>query len=103
MRALQLGTARERRAIAVGLANIVAAAQECAADPASRLVLDHGAVLASRREIEALIDRLRSDFPVRVRGVARARLLIEAPGSPLWGARSGGTVEKALLEIAADL
>lgn len=103
MRARQLTGATERRALAACLANILDAAEEREADPSSRLVLDHAAVIASRSEIEALIALLRGDAVLDVRGVALARLLAVDRTSPLVHQRRGRTVQAALREVLEAL
>ncbi len=99
LRARQLGSMSERHAIAASLANILDAAEECQADPASRLALNHGPVIAARHEILALVELLRSEATVDVRGVALARLLARDPASPLLRACSDGTLQQAVSEI----
>lgn len=103
LRANQLSRAAERYAVAACLANILDAAEECQVDPGSRLMLDHAAVIASRADIVALIEVLRSETAVDVRGVALARLLTERRTSPLFRACSGRTLEQAITEIADAL
>lgn len=103
LRALQLSRTAERRAIAVCLANILDAAEECQADPGTRLTLDHHAVIGARRELVALIALLRSELAVDVRGVALARLLTEDPASPLFRPCADGTLQEAVAEIADAL
>ncbi len=75
LRALQLTGATERRCVATSLRNILEAADERHADPASPVRLNHADVLAARHGIVALIEVLRSEQTVTARGVALARLL----------------------------
>jgi hypothetical protein len=89
--------------VAACLANILEAADERHADPASPLKLNHAQVLAARNEIAALIDALRSDRAVAARGVALARLLVDSGGSPLLRPQPGGTVQQAVSEATAAL
>jgi hypothetical protein len=103
LRARQLTSASGRHAIAGCLANILDAAEECHTDVGSRLILEHRAVTACRREITELVDRLRGDSIVDVRGIALARVLTENPTSPLFHRGSGQTLEDAVAEIIAAL
>lgn len=102
LRAQQLVGAPERRGIAACLGNILDAADERHADPASPLVLNHVEVLAARREIVALIDHLCSERTVTARGVARARMLTE-PRSPLLRAHTGRSARQAVVEAITSL
>jgi hypothetical protein len=103
LRAKQLTGTGERRAASACLANILDAAEERQADPGLRLILDHRAVIASRAEILALIDVLRSGSEVNAQGVALTTLLIERRTSPLFGACTSRTLEQAIAEIAEAL
>ena len=67
-----LPTRAERHAVAAWFVNILDAAAECDTDPVARVTLNHRAVLAARSEIAQLIERLRDDGAVDVRGVALA-------------------------------
>ena len=102
-RAQQLLTADERRCVAGSLANILDAADERHADPASPLKLNHAEVLAARHDILALIAALRSDRVIAARGVARARLLTTADNSPLLRVRPELSVQEAVAEAIAAL
>lgn len=102
-RARQLLTVHERRCVAGGLTNILEAADERHADPASPLKLNHAEVLAARDDILALIVALRSDRVIAARGVALARLLTEADNSPLLRVRPGLSVQEAVSEAIAAL
>jgi hypothetical protein len=103
LRARQLTSRYERCCVAACLANILEAADERHADPASPLKLNHAQVLAARNEIAALIDALRSDRAVAARGVALARLLVDSGSSPLLRPQPGGTVQQAVSEATAAL
>ena len=103
LRALQLTGATERLRVAASLGNILEAADERHADPASRVRLNHAHVLAARHGILALIEVLRSEQTVTARGVALARLLTEERGSPMLCERSGRTVQQAVSEALAAL
>ena len=69
--------------MASSLWNILEAADERHADPASHVRLNHADVLAARHGIVALIEILRSEQTVAARGVALARLLTVERGSPM--------------------
>ena len=103
LRAEQLIGATERRCVAASLANIVEAADERHADPASPLKLNHAEVLAARHEIAALIEILRSEREVTARGVALAGRLAEAHDSPLLHVQPGRTVQQAVSQALAAL
>jgi hypothetical protein len=103
LRARQLATRAERHAVAAWFVNILDAAVECDTDPASRVTLDHRAVLAARSEIAQLIERLRDDGAVDVRGVALARLLADDPAGPLIRPRLGQTLQQTIADIIRAL
>ena len=103
LRARQLADDSERWSVAACLANILDAADERHADPASVLKLNHAEVLAARHEIVSLIEALRSPRSVQPRGVALARTLTDDRGSPLLVERAGRTVRQAVCEAAAAL
>ena len=99
LRAQQLASRADRRVIAAGLENILAAAAEAQLDPASRLVVDHVAVSTARPEIITLIQRLRDDEATHVRGIALSRVLTFGPRSPLLCPGADPTLVQALAEI----
>ena len=103
LRAQQLTGVTERRSAATSLRNILDAADERHADPASRVRLNHADVLAARHGIVALIEVLRSEQTVTARGVALARLLTEERDSPMLCDGSGRTVQQAVSEALAAL
>jgi hypothetical protein len=103
LRARQLTTRAERHAAAACFANILDAAVDCDADPATRVTLDHRAVLAARAEIAQLIERLRDDEAVEVRGVALARLLADDAAGLLFRPRLGHTFQQAIVDIICAL
>jgi hypothetical protein len=103
LRVDQLTSAPERHTLAACLENILAAAEECRADPGSRVVLDHAAVIVARGEILTLIELLRSEAQLDARGVALGRLLIADPVGPLMRPCAGRTLGQAILEIADAL
>jgi hypothetical protein len=101
VRAGELERASARRAIAAALANVLAAAEERDADPSSRLVIDHVAVLAAREQMLGLIAALRSDVAPAPRSIAMALLLIQDRNSPVYRHSGVGALARALSEIAA--
>ena len=103
LRAQQLTGVTERRSAATSLRNILDAADERHADPASRVRLNHADVLAARHGIVALIEVLRSEQTVTARGVALARLLAVDRDSPMLSERSGSTVQQAVSEALGAL
>ena len=103
LRGLQLTGARERLRVATSLGNILDAADERHADPASRVRVNHADVLAARHGIVALIEVLRSEQRVTARGVALARLLAVERSSPMHCESSGRTVRHAVSEALAAL
>ena len=103
LRALQLTGIAERRCVAASLSNILEAADERHADPASPVRLNHADVLATRYGITALIEILRSEETVAARGVALARLLTVERGSPMLCEGSGLAVRDAVSEALARL
>jgi hypothetical protein len=102
-RCAELTARGSRLSLAVALVNILDAADERRADPASALILDDDAVLRERDQIEALIDRLRSGETVGVRGVALARLLVHDPHGPLYQHHDRRPLHDALAKIARAL
>lgn len=103
LRAHQLRCVWERRCVAAALSNILQAADERHADPASRLELNDAEVLAARHQLVELIESLRSEKAVAPRGVALARQLADAGTSPLLRARAGFTVRQAVSEAIRAL
>jgi hypothetical protein len=103
LRAKQLTSAHERGCVATALAHILAAAEERKADPVSPLKLNHAEVLAARYDIVVLIEKLRSDRPASARGVALARLLVDAHDSPLLRPHPSQTVGQAVVTATAAL
>ncbi len=103
LRARQLTSATERRCVATSLRNILEAADERHADPASPVRLNHADVLAARHGIVALIEELRSEQTVTARGVALARLLTVERSSPMLCEGSQRTVQHAVAEALSAL
>ena len=96
VRARELSSEHGRREIADSLANILEAVVE---DPECHLTRDRVAVAAAYRDVLTLIALLCSDLELDVRGIARARLLIDNRTSPLFRAVPGKTLGQALAEI----
>lgn len=103
LRARQLATRAERHAVAAWFVNILDAAVECDTDPVARVTLNHRAVLAARSEIAQLIERLRDDGAVDVRGVALARLLADDPAGPLVRPQLGQTLQQTIADAIRAL
>ena len=103
LRALQLIGAEERQCVATSLRNILDAADERHADPASQVRVNHAEVLAARHGIVALIEVLQSEQSVMARGVALARLLVVERESPMLCERSRRKVPQAVAEALAAL
>lgn len=89
--------------MAASLQSILEAADEMRADPASRLKLNYAGVLAARGDIVELIESLRSDRPLAIRGIALIRLLIDDGRSPLARVQPARTVQHAVSEAVAAL
>jgi hypothetical protein len=102
-RCAELTARGSRLSLAVALVNILDAADERRADPASPLILDHEAVLRERDQIEELIGRLRGSETVTPRGVALARLLVRDSRGPLYHHQDDKTLHEALATIARAL
>jgi hypothetical protein len=103
LRARQLASRIERRRVAAWLAAIIDAADEREADPTSRLILDHAAVIATRTELLALIELLRSDTDVSPRGMALTRRLAQDPDGPLIRRRPDRPLHEAVAEVVDAL
>jgi hypothetical protein len=99
LRARQLSSAPERRAIAACLGNILDAADERRVGLASPRLLDHAPVIAARSEIVALIELLRGETALEVRGIALARLLADGPAGRLLRSCPDRTLGQAVAEI----
>jgi hypothetical protein len=101
LRARELQRSSSRWAIAAALANILDAADERAADPSSRLVIEHVAVLGARDQLMELIAVLRSSGALEPRCIAMARLLTQDPNSPIYRPCGVEALAQALAQIAA--
>lgn len=104
--ALALHTARvyepsQRRILARSLTRIAHVSQS----PPRRLgvPLRRDAVMQARPELEAVADRLSTDGPVSVRGLARIRLLLADGSGPLYGASSPEELRQELRSALAVL
>ena len=89
--------------MATSLRNILEAADERHADPASHVSLNHADVLAARHGIVTLIEVLRSEETVTARGVALARLLTVERRGPMLCEGSRRTVPHAVSEALGAL
>ena len=103
LRVRQLSNAPERRAIAACLANMLDAADDCQLGLASPRLPDHAPVIAARSEIVALIERLRGETALEVRGIALARLLADGPAGRLSYPCPDRTLGQALADIIGAL
>jgi hypothetical protein len=103
LRAQQLTSPAERRCVAASLRNILEAAEERHADPASHVRLNHADVLRARHGIVTLIEILRGDQTVAARGVALARLLTVERASPMLWSSTQRSVQDAVCEALAAL
>ncbi len=103
VRAAQLESPAERRALARCFEQLLAAAEECTEDPGSSLRLNHMALHAAAPEVRAVVGRLRDERPADVRGIALARTLIDERSGPLFTAASSRTLQQALAEILLAL
>jgi len=91
-----------RRTLAALYANVLDAAEECDADPGSPLTVEYVSLIAARRQILELIERLRSSAELKPRGLALARLLVWDSASPIFRP-ARHTVSVALSQIASAL
>jgi hypothetical protein len=96
LRADQLCSPQQRRAIAALVRNILDAAE--ASDDSKPQI---AAIVVHRGRLEALIELLRSDAPMTVRSLAEAELLACERHSPLLSRQSAEALCHALDEIAA--
>jgi hypothetical protein len=99
LRARQPSSAPERRAIAACLANILDAADERRVGLASPRLLDHAPVIAARSQIVDVIELLRGETALEVRGIALARLLADGPAGRLLHPCPDRTLGQAVAEI----
>jgi hypothetical protein len=81
LRARELTSPRERRALAAALANILDAAEERQIDACCPVAIEHAAVIAAREDIVELIALLRSAAALEPRAIARARCSRTTGGS----------------------
>jgi hypothetical protein len=88
----------QRRLLAHSLTRIAHASE--APPRRTGVQLSRAAVVRARAELEAVADRLRTDAPVSVRGVARIRLLLADGTGPLYG---GSPPEQLRRELRSAL
>jgi hypothetical protein len=103
LRARTLTSARERNAIACGIDNVVAAAEEPHYHWSSSAPFSGRAVIDSRKELNELAATLRASAAVRPRGVAQAELLLTDYDSPLYTALEGQPLRDAARAATAAL
>ena len=102
LRASQLSSRLEQRAIAACLQTLLDRA-EAEADDGRALTGVRGALIASRYAICTLIDRLRSESVVDARGVALAQLLIEDRDGPLFHPLAKRSLDERLADAIGAL
>jgi hypothetical protein len=91
-RAEQLLDMRCRRELADGLRRLIADAEAPRAALTAAVAPHRGEVRAAREVLDALIERLLDDRPVRVRGVALVRVLLTDGASPAYTPRRPGAL-----------
>ena len=101
LRSRELCSPSERHELARSLVIVLQSAQHAVEDPLTRL--DAPAILRCSGRLLALVSLLETDCQFRVQGLALAWLLLEEPGSPLFRADLGQTLEQALDEVTAAL
>jgi hypothetical protein len=101
LRAKQLLSPQQRRAVAAVLRNILDAAEAGCTSANSGRRGDAAAIVASRDRLVQLIELLRSDAPMSAPAVAGAELLACDRTSPLVSLHGGPAIVRALDEIAA--
>lgn len=101
LRSRELCSRSERFELARALVIVVQTAQHALVDPLTRL--DAPAILRCQGQLLALVALLETDCRFDVQGLALGWLLLEEPGSPLFRADAGQTLEQALDEITAAL
>lgn len=92
----------ERRALACSLRRIVAAAETATPRPRAAPV-DREAVRRLRAGIESLADRLASDEPVNIRGVARIRTLLSDGSGPLYRLNKASSLDRELVAVSSAI
>jgi hypothetical protein len=98
----RLVSARERDDLACALRRILEDADATRGIPTAHVPVHSASVHHAAEAIEAVYDRLSDPFPVRVRGMARLRILLSDGCGPLY--RPGrGTLTAALRGVLATL
>ena len=92
-RAAQLTAVKYRAAVATGFERVIEAAEEPPYALSSPDRLRRAEILASQGVLLSLARELRSERPVRVRGVALARRLLTDSRGPLYTATTSDEVE----------
>ena len=99
VRAEQLSERRTRVTLARSLRRIVADAQSRRKNLSPLIAPAHGSVLPCEAAMLQIAERIEGDAPVAVAGLARARLLLVEPSSPLYDRATYGTLEAELLAV----
>ncbi|MBV9917387.1 MAG: hypothetical protein JO153_12865 [Solirubrobacterales bacterium] len=92
LRARQLRDFEERRALAGSIRRLVGQAEPGRPHSSARIIPSVGHVTAARDALGTLADALADPRPVRVRGVAQARLLLTDATWPLYNPRCERTL-----------
>jgi hypothetical protein len=104
LRASKLASDRHRRHLAGALGRAIREAHQPAPTRSSISIVDRVAVIDAEAAIQALIDRLRSDQPVALQGVAIVeRLVTEGAASPLYNKATAGTLRRQVLAATTAL
>ncbi len=104
LRAAQLTSARNRRALARSLRRTLAEARRPPFGRAPVVIIRRRAVVEAEDAIRSLIDRLSSVKPVRAEGVAIVyRLLTNADASPLYNSAEPGMLARMVLVATSAL
>jgi hypothetical protein len=101
LRARHLSDFKERRALAGSIRRLVGQAEPGRPRSAVRIIPSFGHVTAARDVLVTLADTLADPQPVRVRGVAQARLLLTDATWPLYNPRCERTL-RTQARIASD-
>jgi hypothetical protein len=104
LRARQLTSERNRRALAGALRRSIADAHLPARTRARVSIIDRRGVLNAEGSIATIIERLRSPRPVRAKGMAMLeRILTNADGSPLYNRSEPGALRQMIRDATAAL
>ena len=104
LRAQQLTSARNRRALARSLQRTIAEAHKPALSRARVVIIDRRAVLDAEGAITDMIERLGCPRPVRAEGMALLeRILTNADQSPLYNSSRPSTLRRVIRVATAAL